>query len=809
MIESITLANIASYASPVTVDKLKQINFFYGANGAGKTSISRLIGNPSLSTTSQVSWLKGLHLETLVYNNDFIEKNYTSVPNLKGVFTLGEAQQTQLDEISTLKKEIGALGDGRDKHQENLENPDGKGGKLLELSTLEAAFKDKCWAQKRKYDDAFAGAFSGLRSNSEHFKTRILSEKDSNISELIGIETLTEKAKLLYGNVPDQLVTIQLLNATPLIQLETDPVLQKKVLGKSDVDIAAMIAKLNNSDWVRQGLPYFKESDNNCPFCQQTTSANFEKSLSEYFDESFENDTKSIETLRNSYKTGANFLHQQIAYLTEIESEFIDKEKLDANLGLLSSLITINLQRIESKKSEPSSEISLEPISQASSDIAKIINDANTKISEQNKLVANFKSEQSKLTGQIWKYILETELKDTLTDYDKAKTALVKAIAGLTAQIDKAKAAILLKDKELKELESKTTSIQPTVTAINRLLRSFGFKGFSLAVTTTGDSYRLIRADGTDAKTTLSEGEKTFVTFLYFYHLLKGSPTTTGITADRVVVIDDPVSSLDSDILFIVASLIKKLFTEVREGNGYLKQIFILTHNVYFHKEITFHHKRNAKGSALSEETFWIVRKPDQHSKVERYDINPIKTSYELLWAELRKPDPQNLTIQNTLRRILENYFKILGGIDLQDLWEHFDGDEAIHCRSLISWVNDGSHFAHDDLYVVIDEPMVASYLKVFFKIFKQTKHMPHYQMMMGEQYIDLDPDVVEAEARPELGTEPAQVVHTEPESFELSEDTELPIHAAQSTAPDQEPPLALPSIATPQAPTNQDLPPF
>jgi hypothetical protein len=130
------------------------------------------------------------------------------------------------------------------------------------------------------------------------------------------------------------------------------------------------------------------------------------------------------------------------------------------------------------------------------------------------------------------------------------------------------------------------------------------------------------------------------------------------------------------------------------------------------------------------------------------------------------------------LRRILENYFKILGGIDLQDLWEHFDGEEAVHCKSLISWVNDGSHFAHDDLYVVIDEPMVSNYLKVFFKIFKQTKHMPHYQMMMGEQYIDLDPNVVEAETGPELGTEPFEETHAEAKPSEHSEGTDLSIHA-------------------------------
>ena len=805
MIESIRLANIASYGSPVTVDKLKEINFFYGANGAGKTSIGRLICGPSVSDTSQVNWLKGLPLETQVYNNDFIEKNYTSVSNLKGVFTLGETQQAQLDQIAALKKEIGILGEGRDKYQDNLGGPDTKGGKVAELTALEAAFKDKCWAQKRKHDDVFAVAFSGLRNNADYFKVRVISEKGSNTSDLFDITTLTEKAKLLYGDAPALLDKIPSLNAESLVLLEADPILEKKVLGKSDVDIAAMIARLNNSDWVRQGVAYFKENGDNCPFCQQKTSESFEKSLNEYFDESFETDTAAIEKLRNSYQQGADLLSQQIGRLADVQSEFVDKQILEASLGLLHSLITINLQRIDNKKLEPSSEAQLEPIRQVLLDIAKIIGDANAKISEQNGIVANFKFEQTKLTGQVWRYILDAELKDTIADYEKNKAALVKAIAGLTAQVDKVKLSILEKDKELKELESKTTSIQPTVNAINRLLKSFGFKGFSLALTSTGDSYRLLRADGTDAKATLSEGEKTFVTFLYFYHLLKGSPTTSGMTADRVVVIDDPVSSLDSDILFIVASLIKKLFTEIREGKGYLKQIFILTHNVYFHKEITFHHKRKAKGNALADESFWIIRKPAQNSKVEHYTTNPIKTSYELLWAELRKPDPQNLTIQNTLRRILENYFKILGGIDLQDLWEHFEGEEAVHCKSLISWVNDGSHFAHDDLYVVIDEPMVDSYLKVFFKIFKQTKHIPHYQMMMGEQYVDLDPDVAEADA----GVEPVNAPQTGVASLQLADSSGQVTHEAQESLPnDQVLPFASLSIAIPPAPTNQE-PPF
>ncbi|MEZ1875797.1 AAA family ATPase, partial [Pseudomonas aeruginosa] len=93
-------------------------------------------------------------------------------------------------------------------------------------------------------------------------------------------------------------------------------------------------------------------------------------------------------------------------------------------------------------------------------------------------------------------------------------------------------------EKEIAELERATTSIQPTIDAINTLLASFGFHGFSLAKADSGTAYVLRRPDGMDAKETLSEGERTFVTFLYFYHLLKGSDSESGVTTDRIVVFD-------------------------------------------------------------------------------------------------------------------------------------------------------------------------------------------------------------------------------------------------------------------------------
>ena len=391
-----------------------------------------------------------------------------------------------------------------------------------------------------------------------------------------------------------------------------------------------------------------------------------------------------------------------------------------------------------SKKKEPSQIIELESIGNVVSTIETAIAETNVAIATHNKTVANLAQEKRTLTAQVWKYLIDVDLKADLAAYSTKTTALTAAIKGMKSSIDSATAEVNAKSLEIRTLEKDSTSTQPTIDGINLLLSSFGFRGFKLAPAGTGNFYKLIREDGTDAKETLSEGERTFVTFLYFYHLLKGSNSESEITTNRVVVFDDPVSSLDSDILFLVGSLIKDLFDEVRTGVGHIKQIFVLTHNVYFHKEVTFNPRRDRNIAMKSEETFWVVRKLNLLSKLEHHESNPVKTSYELLWSEVRRPDRSNLTIQNTLRRILENYFKILGGVDLNDLNSKFDGQEKLICKSLISWVNDGSHFSHDDLYVSISDSMIEPYLNVFREIFKKSDHMAHYKMMMGDAYVDL-----------------------------------------------------------------------
>lgn len=368
--------------------------------------------------------------------------------------------------------------------------------------------------------------------------------------------------------------------------------------------------------------------------------------------------------------------------------------------------------------------------------IKTLLNTANAEINTHNKRVENLQNEKSMLTRQVWRYLLDQEIKDDLAAYESKKADLRKAINNLQEKISNAKEKKQNKEKEIGELEKDTTSIQPTIDEINRFLNAFGFQGFKIAKSVCDRFYKIERPDHSNAKATLSEGERSFIAFLYFYHLLKGSNSESGTTSDRVIVFDDPVSSLDSNILFIVGSLIQKLFEDVRSNQGTTKQIFVLTHNVYFHKQVSFDSKRSAKGKQ-KDETFWMVRKSNNVSNVQEYETNPIKNEYELLWSEIRNShndkEHNNLSIQNTLRRILEYYFKILGNVDFRSICAHFKGREALICQSLFSWVNEGSHAAHDSLYISHDDS-VKNYLNVFKQIFEKTENIAHYDMMMGKE---------------------------------------------------------------------------
>ncbi len=178
--------------------------------------------------------------------------------------------------------------------------------------------------------------------------------------------------------------------------------------------------------------------------------------------------------------------------------------------------------------------------------------------------------------------------------------------------------------------------------------------------------------------------------------------------------------------------MVKGLIKSIRDGASDVDQIFILTHNVFFHKEVSF---VDGRTKILNDVNYWIISKDNNITTIRAYEKNnPIKTSYELLWQELKDNTNSSLvTVQNIMRRILENYFSILGkSIDDTIVSSFETAEEKMICRSLISWINDGSHTIPDDLYIDSYSDSIDRYKEVFKEIFIKMDHKAHYEMMMS-----------------------------------------------------------------------------
>lgn len=732
MLEKITIRNIATYDTDgVEIKDLKRINFIYGANGCGKTTITRLVNDPQDSdfTDSFLTWKNGTVLKSLVYNKDFRDKNFGQ-DKIDGVFTLGQATKEDKELIETMKQELDQLkekGIAVKGSRENLKRDKDKS---------EESFKEQIWNELyKKYENNFQEAFVGFKRK-DLFKTKLLQEFSSNSSTLHSYDDLKNKSTTIFGQTPTSLDVIHLPDYERLLAIESEAVWQKKIIGKTDVDIAALIQTLNINDWVNEGRSYLQPGKQICPFCQQETISNaFREQLEEYFDEAFLEDTKKVKALYDEYISLSDFIINALHQIESVQkTNKLSKLKIDlyiASSKAISSLIAENLAHFQGKIKEPSRITNVTSTNEQIEILTQLILDANQEIEKHNRIVNDFSNQRSNLIKEIWKFLIEDH-RSSIESYIKKDAGQTEGIEKLGIQHEGLRTQYSELNDKIKEANKNVTSVQPSVDEINRILESYGFLNFKIVpVETDPNQYQIRRENGSIAESTLSEGEMTFITFLYFLQLAKGSIEESSITEDRILVIDDPISSLDSTILYVVSSLLKEIIKKIKDGEGNIHQLILLTHNVYFHKEVSFVDGRTPRNG---DTFFWILRRKKNITSIQPFEMeNPIKNSYELLWKELRNREQNDsITVQNTMRRIIEHYYKILGEYTDDALVSQFSTiEEQEICRSLISWINDGSHVIPDDLYIEHQDTVADKYFEVFRAVFDETGHIEHYNMMM------------------------------------------------------------------------------
>jgi len=736
MIKTIKMRNCATYPSDgASIEDCQKVNFFYGPNGSGKSTISNFLNNPTGSQyhDCEIDWENNAAVDVVVYNREFRDMNFKE--NIAGVFTLGQATIEDIQALEVMK------GQRTKKNEDYTTRSNTLQKKLQEEIDRKAAFRDAVWERILKPNETdFQEAFSGFRNSKERFRDEVLRRYHASHSCNETREHLLLRAKTLFAQKPEKCPIIPFAFddiVEQIVKIETSAIWSKVIVGNKDIPIGRLIEVLDNADWVNQGRMHLRE-DGICPFCQkQTITDELKNQLDAFFSGEYEQDVNLIKQFISQYGSYTDELLMRINTLRTNLGSYpaagIEVSKLDSIMELLGGYFSKNKAEMLIKEKEPGRIISLTETSATIGSMRQLVIDGNAAIVKHNEMVENYTSEKNALISDIWTFLMD-ENKALITGYLYDIEILTKAKKGIQKGIDVCKQQLDDLDDKIVEAGKNITSVQPTVDEINCSLESYGFTNFKIVPSPVQpNAYQIQRMDGTLATNTLSEGEETFISFLYFLQLAKGSVDVSKVSNRKVLVLDDPICSLDSTVLYIVSSLVKGLIKDVRKGNSDVEQIFILTHNVFFHKETAFIDRRT---ETCNDVHYWTISKDNNISSIRPYGTNnPIKTSYELLWEELKSnTNASFVTTQNIMRRILENYFSILGKSKDETIEDSFSTvEEKMICRSLLSWINDGSHSIPDDLYIDSYTDSIDRYKQIFKEVFVKMGHEAHYKMMMGE----------------------------------------------------------------------------
>jgi wobble nucleotide-excising tRNase len=753
-IEKITL-NAATFHGVTIAPTL--INFFYGNNGTGKSTIARAI-----RANDGVDWQAGksaADYSVLVYNQAFVDANFRDYGKLKGVFTLGEHNigiQQEITEKTALRAEQERL------NGENITAMESQKSKRDELFE---AFQKLCWAKTKTIREEFPSTQDGYKRPISKFVEHLL-QIGTAVQHDVG--TL----RTLYETAYDPNAAIYSLfqptgSTTRLKGSRGNELLSKAITSSADTPFAEFIKAINASDWVRQGHEHYTETANGkCPYCQRVLPESFEDDIAACFDAQYQTDIDDLRQFQLDYISDMRgFIEVLNTNLQKVPPK-IDVTDYKTRVALLEKTIETNIQRIADKLKEPSSAVTLENVKKQRDEINDLIAIFNETIQANNDIVGAKRQKKAECEKKVWELLAFT-MQGDIAAFVSRRKILDDAITALSKTIEDGKKASRDFEREISDLNRNITSTAPTVKSINNKLLDSGFQGFTLREKRGQQNvYEVVRPDGSIADN-LSEGERNFITFLYFYHLVRGSHADTDVSKDKIVVIDDPVSSMDSSVLFIVSTLVREMVgvcynnaeyrEQKRELQGdYIKQIFIMTHNVYFHREITYNLTNRYHcvsffviSKASNNSSIRLCVRPSQKEPTEQENYNPVQNSYAALWSTYREVDT-TISLMNVIRQILEYYFMQLCGYDGVNIRKRVletHKDKFIEpvengqpdytkwhlATAMLSYISASSVGFSDGLNYVDDCVDIDVYKNVFKTIFEALEQEQHYNMMMGE----------------------------------------------------------------------------
>ena len=720
MLTEIKLNGFASFKHETCLQTDKPINFVYGLNGTGKSSLTRYLAHRDDPKYAQCSITPAIDPDKeviLVYNQDYISETFVDKDRQNGVFTLSKQNKKAYDAIQKATQKLAEL-DVQDKAIEEAQKKSD-----ATLATAESQAKDKLWELKTKYsggDRVLDYCLEGYKGSKAALFIKVKDTKIKPDEVLRPIETLRQEL-IQLTSVEGR--TYPLLPELPNLPIKEDDIslLKKVIVGNQESTISEVMDEFANATWVRTGIQYIDKDGHRCPFChQETITDDFLKELKSYFDESYEQDIKALQLLEQTLSDTL----VRIAPDTSFEENPVIaplREKYLIAFQDFKASLTATLATVRLKIERPNIEQELSFCQAEVDAVNAIIKEANNQITKFNARVAKLTDVKESIKEEFWKF-QRREYDTTLSTYEAAAKAHKKD----TTDNNKKKEDVEKQRKQQRSIiaanQKEVINIDEAITHINNNLQSIGITDFHIVKCDGENAYRISRAEEGEERVfnTLSEGEKMLISFLYFIETCTGRKSADEPEKKKIIVIDDPISSLSHIHIFNVGRLILNSFIVDQP----FEQVFILTHSLYFFYEVVDanHNRRKQK-----QKLFRITKRADG-SEIEEMYYHELHNDYETYWSIINDPDQHPALIANCMRNVLDYYFGFVERLEYHSLFELPELSEP-RFAAFDRFMNRESHSIGENI-IDIKEFDYNAFRDALRIVFKTKGHEKHFELM-------------------------------------------------------------------------------
>lgn len=656
------------------IDDFKKKNLVYGWNYSGKTTLSKLFqvlefkdknrcfsGSEIEITTNDGTIKKTYNQDSLnsfpfavkVFNSDYIKRVFTWDEPKSGFnpisFYLGDTAgdlKEKIKKLETINERLTYLRDNKYK---------------LIIEVFESYNKTSGhFSRKAKEirDNYLPGIFDPTTFDKGDFKV-IVDEVKTNLDGFI--LDATNRDSIKKESQAENRFDSQNGNLRVQENLDKLSLIVKSILEDSApkaISFPTLEEDPDLFDWVQKGIPLHKDSSE-CKFCTNQLPDNRIDDLNSFYSKKLKEIQESIEEAIKQIDAERKIIEVKFPIKKDIAESFQSEYELAINAyenqkSIYNEKLSIFEKDLKSKGS--SIFTSIESTEMEVVSLQSHFETIEGVIKKHNKWLGEFGERKSAAIKKILKHYVAEYLK--AEDYNKKESNKDCAI-----EInEKIEAKINTNIPLIKSYNEQLSSTSKGQGELNDILEILLHRD-DIKIEIRDEKFRLERS-GQPAEH-LSEGEKSAIAFSYFLTELKSfrndDPPKLPST---IIFIDDPISSLDSNHIFQVRSLLKDFF-KIDD----FAQVFISTHSFEFFSILYDSGIFGGIKSNTSENKrplYFIKRDKSGVSTIEKMpkSFSNYKSEYVGLFHILKEfndsVDKENfaylLLLPNALRRFVELY---------------------------------------------------------------------------------------------------------------------------------------------------------